>query len=45
VADALGLKSADILASGGPSLPATAQDLPDLPEEEEDPDGRPIGIL
>ena len=45
VADALGLKPADILASGGTSLSATAQDLPDLPEEEEDPDGRSTGIL
>ena len=45
VADALGLKPADILASGGPSLPATTPDLPDLPEEEEDPDGRSTGIL
>jgi DNA-binding XRE family transcriptional regulator len=45
VADALGLKPADILASGGASLPATAQDLPDLPDEEEDPDGRSTGIL
>ena len=45
VADALGLKPVDILASGGPSLPPTAQDLPDLPEEEEDPDGRSTGIL
>src|SRR5450432_562095 len=35
VAEALGLKPADILSSGAPPLPATAAELPDLPEEEE----------
>src|ERR1700726_4033961 len=40
VAEALGLKPSDILSSGAPALPATAAELPDLPEEEE-PDGRP----
>jgi DNA-binding XRE family transcriptional regulator len=44
VAEALGLKPADILSSGAPALPATAAELPDLPEEEE-PDGRPTRIL
>src|SRR6266576_3225429 len=33
VADALGLRLTDILASGGPSLSTTAQELPDLPAE------------
>jgi DNA-binding XRE family transcriptional regulator len=45
VADALGLRRADILASGKSSLSATAPDLPDLPEEVEDPDVRSTGIL
>ena len=43
VAEALGLKPADILASGG--LPATAPELPDLPEEVEEPDGHSTRIL
>ena len=36
VANALGLRLADILAAGGPSLSTTAQELPDLPEEVEE---------
>jgi transcriptional regulator with XRE-family HTH domain len=44
VAEALGLKPTDILASGAPALPETAAELPDLPEEEE-PDGQPTRIL
>ena len=44
VAEALGLKPADILSSGTPLLPAAAAELPDLPEEEE-PDGRSTRIL
>ena len=35
VANALGLRLADILAAGGPSLSAASQQLPDLPEVEE----------
>jgi y4mF family transcriptional regulator len=44
VAEALGLKLTDILASGGP-LSATAPELPDLPEEVEEPDGQSTRIL
>src|SRR3984893_5052765 len=33
VAEALGLKPTDILASAGPSRSAPASELPDLPEE------------
>src|SRR5438034_4403534 len=36
VANALGLRLADILAAAGPSLSTTAQELPDLPEEVEE---------
>ena len=45
VAEALGLRSADILGSDGRSQSATALELPDLPEEVEEPDGRSAGIL
>jgi len=47
VADALGLRLTDILASAGPSLSesATAPELPDLPENVEEPDGQSTGIL
>jgi transcriptional regulator with XRE-family HTH domain len=38
VAEALGLRLADILASGGPPQTATATELPDLPEEVEEPE-------
>jgi DNA-binding XRE family transcriptional regulator len=44
VADALGLRLTDIMASGGPSS-ATAWELPDLPEEVEEPDGQSTRIL
>jgi hypothetical protein len=44
VAEALGLKLTDILASAGP-LSATASELPDLPEEVEEPDGQSTRIL
>jgi y4mF family transcriptional regulator len=44
VAEALGLKLTDILASGSP-LSATAPELPDLPDEVEEPDGRSTCIL
>jgi len=41
VADALGLRVTDLLASRSLPLqaPATGQELPDLPEEVEEPDG------
>ena len=45
VAEALGFRSADILGSDGRSQFATAPELPDLPEEVEEPDGRSAGIL
>jgi transcriptional regulator with XRE-family HTH domain len=45
VAEALGLRSADILGYDGRSQSATAPELPDLPEEVEEPDGRSAGIL
>jgi len=45
VAEALGLRLADILASGGPSQSATAPELPDLREEVEEPDGQSARIL
>jgi transcriptional regulator with XRE-family HTH domain len=44
VAEALGLRPADILANGEPSRSATGPDLPD-PEEFEEPDGQSIRIL
>jgi transcriptional regulator with XRE-family HTH domain len=47
VADALGLRVTDLLACGSPSLQAltTDQELPDLPEEVEEPDGQSTGIF
>jgi len=52
VAEALGLRPAEILASGGPSQstvvpepPDPSQELPDLPEEVEEPDGQPTRIF
>jgi transcriptional regulator with XRE-family HTH domain len=45
VAEALGLRPADILASGGPSQSATAPELPDLREDVEEPDGQSTRIL
>ena len=44
VAEALGVRPADILVSGGPSQSATP-DLPDLPDEAEEPDGQSTRIL
>jgi transcriptional regulator with XRE-family HTH domain len=38
VAEALGFRLTDILASGGPPQTATATELPDLPEEVEEPE-------
>jgi transcriptional regulator with XRE-family HTH domain len=45
VAEALGLRPADILVSGDPSQSATAPELPDLSEEVEVPDGRSTHIF
>ena len=45
VAEALGLRPVDILASGGPSQPANTPELPDLREEGEEPDGQSTRIL
>ena len=47
VADALGLRLTDILASDNLSLraSATAPELPDLSEEVEEPDGQSTRIL
>lgn len=39
VAEALGLRSCDIPKDGIPKQPTAAADLPDLPEEEEEPNG------
>ena len=47
VADALGLRVANLLASGSSSLnaPTPGQELPDLPEEAEEPNGQSAPIL
>ena len=45
VADALGLRSADVPAPSGPPQTATTPELPDLPEEAEEPDGLSTSIL
>jgi DNA-binding XRE family transcriptional regulator len=45
VADALGLKLADILTSGVPPQSMSTPDLPDLPDEVEEPDDRTTRIL
>jgi transcriptional regulator with XRE-family HTH domain len=45
VAQALGLKPADILNRGGPPEIASGPDLPDLPAEVEEPDGQSTRIL
>ena len=45
VADALGLRSADVPAPSGPPQTATTPELPDLPEEAEESDGQPTSIL
>src|SRR5690242_13862567 len=44
VAEALGVTPGNIFGSGGPSQAATP-DLPDLPEESEEPDGRFTPVL
>ncbi len=47
VADALGLRVTDLLASGSPLLhaPMAGQDLPDLPEEMEEPDDQSTRVF
>src|SRR5437016_10407672 len=45
VATALGLRPADILAPDGRSLSVTGPELPDLPEEVEEPDAPPSRLL
>jgi transcriptional regulator with XRE-family HTH domain len=46
VADALGFKVTDLLIPGGSqSALVTDRELPDLPEELEEPDGQSTGIL
>ena len=45
VAHALGVTSAGILCSGVPSLSATAQELPDLTEDVEEPNGSPSSLF
>src|SRR5712672_416818 len=45
VAEALGFTAADFAGSGSAPRAAIAAELPDLPEEQEEPDGRPAGIL
>jgi transcriptional regulator with XRE-family HTH domain len=40
VAEALGLRPADLLVGGGQPQSAPAPDLPELPDELEEPDGR-----
>lgn len=47
VADALGLRLSNLLAPGNlsPCAPTTGQELPDLPEEVEEPDAQSTRIL
>jgi len=45
VANALGLRPADLLASGAPSPSTSASELPDMPEDVEEPNGSPPGLL
>jgi transcriptional regulator with XRE-family HTH domain len=45
VADALGLRPADILTSAVPPRSTFTPDLPDLPDEVEEPDDRTTRIL
>ena len=45
VAHALGVTSAGILCSGVPSPSATAQELPDLTEDVEEPNGSPSSLF
>jgi len=45
VAEALGFRLADILASGGPLQISTAPELPDLSDEMQEPHGHSTRIL
>ena len=45
VADVLGLRVAELLASEGPLTPTAGQGLPDLPDMVEEPDGQPTPVL
>ena len=46
VADVLGLRVAELLASEGPlCAPTAGQGLPDLPDMVEEPDGQPTPVL
>ena len=45
VAEALGFSPADILSCRAPSATDAAEDLPDLPDAMEEPDGRTAGIF
>ncbi|MGC2223720.1 MAG: helix-turn-helix domain-containing protein [Methylocella sp.] len=45
VAEALGLRPTDVLASGGPVQSATGPELPDPGEEAEEQDGQSTRIL
>ena len=45
VADALGLRVPDLLASTGPGAAAAGPELPDLLEDVEESDGQPTRIL
>jgi transcriptional regulator with XRE-family HTH domain len=46
VADVLGLRVAELLASESPlSAPTAGQGLPDLPDMVEEPDGQPTPVL
>jgi transcriptional regulator with XRE-family HTH domain len=45
VAQALGFTPADMLAQRDPSAIAATDELPDLPEAMEEPDGRSTGIF
>ncbi len=45
VAEALGLRSADVPAHSAPPQAATAPELPDLPDEDEEPDGQSTSVL
>jgi transcriptional regulator with XRE-family HTH domain len=45
VAEALGLSPTDFLGSGSPSSPVTELEMPDLPDEMEESDGRSADIL
>jgi transcriptional regulator with XRE-family HTH domain len=45
VAEALGLRTADILSAGDPSRAGTAREQPDLPDAMEEPDGQPAGLF